>query len=190
MEIAGNAIKGKLLIAARKAMKMDLGQPFLDAHIASLAEPTQVFLGERLIASQWYSTTGIEELFELAAHELSMTPRDYARHLGHRVVDVSLSRITETFLTAFASPKRLASTVDTIWHQLYSSGALEAAYDAAENTVTIEQRSWKGHSELQCLNMMGSVEALAAKIRATRLLAVEQRISLHGDICRYHLKFS
>ena len=187
----GRQIKGKLLLSARKAVKIDTDGVDLVALNPQLSAPAKRLLTDRFIASAWYPNEAIDEVIAVVAARCGVTDEQYSFRLGRQSVALATGPIVSTAVSVLATPQRIVRYLGSFWGQLYDSGEVTGHFDASTGRVQIELRGWKGHTRVQCFNPLGAlvevcVRSERAKYVSHELLAC---VSQGADACRYAVQF-
>ncbi|MEO0325379.1 MAG: hypothetical protein AAF447_20655 [Myxococcota bacterium] len=185
--------KGRLGIGLRKATKEILAAEGRDRDrfLAALPEELRGPLTERYVATVWYPTAPMESLFAHMAKELGAEPEAFARRLGATTVNASAGPMGRSLIALIATPPRLAKYANTVWRQLHDEGRLDARFDRAEGRLVAESSGWSSHGPLTCLTTLGSMEAIAERMRGYEFTSSEREtcVSAGSATCRLVLRF-
>lgn len=187
----GRQIKGKLLLSARKAVKIDTDGVDLVSLYPELSDPAKRLLTDRFIASAWYPNEAIDEVLSVVATHLGVTDEQYSFRLGRQSVALASGPIVSTAVSVLATPKRIVRYLGSFWGQLYDSGETTGEYDATAGRVSIELRGWKGHTRVQCFNPLGALVEVCARSDRAKYVS-HQRVACvcdGADACRYEVQF-
>jgi hypothetical protein len=188
----GARFKGKLGMAVRKTVKLELRGHDRDAVAATLPAPARRLLEERFIATIWYPLEGASELIEGVAHALGEPIDEVARRVGRRVTYENAGSLGRTLISLFGTPERLARYFGPIWAQTYDSGVVDASFDAATRRLRVRVARWDGHHPTICMTVLGTLEALGEGMRSPALRsATRLRCVTHGaPSCEHQLVFA
>ncbi len=187
----GARFKGKLGMAVRKTLKVELHGHDQGPFLAGLTEPAQRLLDERFLATTWYPLAGAAELLEGAARTLGQPIDEVAQRVGRRVAFEQAGNLGRTLLSLFGTPERLARYFGSIWAQTYDSGTIDASYDPSAQRVRVRIASWGGHHPTLCMTVLGTLEALGEGMKTPPLRsAMRVRCVAHrAPYCEHQLVF-
>lgn len=107
----GRRIKGRLMMAARKTIKLDTRSLDADELTNGLSPEARDVLTTRYLATDWYPIDSVDEVMTKVSGCLGMAPEEYAVHVGIGTATEAAGRMGRTLLSLFGSPKRLARYV-------------------------------------------------------------------------------
>lgn len=188
----GRRVKGRLAIAVRKCIKLDLEGKEPLGLFPDASPAARMIFDTRFVASEWYSVDGIDEMIELVAGHLDVDPVEYALRLGRGVTSEGAGRIGRTALGLFGTPKRIATYLPRYWGQLYDSGDVRCAFDPSTGKLDVRVRNWHGHTPLGCFNPLGSLSFVSEQLGKPRFLGSERLacVSEGAPACHYEFRFA
>lgn len=187
----GRRIKGKLLLSARKAIKVDTDGVDLPALYPELSQEARWLLSERFLASAWYPNRAIDEVLRAVAAHRGVAAEAYSYRMGRQCVSFATGSVVSTAVAILATPHRIAKYMPSLWGQFYDSGTTRGQFDASTGRVCVEVSDWHGHTRLQCQNPMGALVEVCVRSDRAEYVSHDHVacVSDGAPACRYEVQF-